>query len=244
MDIHRSYFYYTEKKDDSEVEQAICEAAEFGDGFWKIFQRLRSDGKPWNHKKVYRVYKQMHYEKRSKLKKMLPARVKSPLVIPSQPNTAWSIDFVSDRLQSGRTFRVLNVIDDCDRVAVGQEISMSMPAERVIRLLEKVIWLNGKPKNIRCDNGPEFISKMFQEWCKGNDINIIYIQPVHPTQNSIIERFNGSYRRAVLDAYIFRTLHDVRELTEAWMTDYNECRPHESLDNMTPMEYREKKKVG
>lgn len=186
----------------------------------------------------------MHYEKRSKLKKRLPARVKSPLVIPSGPNTTWSIDFVSDRLQSGRTFRVLNIIDDCDRVAVGQEISMSMPAERVIRLLEKVIWLNGKPKSIRCDNGPEFISKMFQEWCKGNDINIIYIQPGHPTQNSIIERINGSYRRAVPDAYIFRTLHDVRELTEAWMTDYNECRPHESLDNMTPMEYREKKKVG
>ena len=154
MDIHRSYFYYTEKKDDSEVEQAIREAGEFGDGFWKIFQRLRRDGKTWNHKKVYRVYKQMHYEKRSKPKKRLPARVKSPLVIPSEPNTTWSIDFVSDRLQSGRTFRVLNIIDDCDRVAVGQEISMSMPAERVIKLLEKVIWLNGKPKNIRCDNGP------------------------------------------------------------------------------------------
>jgi transposase InsO family protein len=163
MDIHRSYFYYTEKKDDSEVEQAIREAAEFGDGFWKIFQRLRRDGKPWNHKKVYRVYKQMHYEKRSKLKKRLPARVKSPLVIPSEPNTTWSIDST---------------------------------------------------------------------------------MPGHPTQNSIIERFNGSYRRAVLDAYIFRTLHNVRELTEAWMTDYNECRPHESLGNMTPMEYREKKKVG
>lgn len=84
--------------------------------------------------------------------------------------------------------------------------------------------------------------KTFQEWC--NEINIIYIQPGHPTQNNIIERFNGSYRRAVLDAYIFRTLHYVGELTEAWMTDHNECRPHESLDNMTPMEYREKKKVG
>ena len=65
-----------------------------------------------------------------------------------------------------------------------------MPAERVIKLLEKVIWLNGKPKNIRCDNGPEFISKVFQEWCKGNEINVIYIQPGHPSQNSIIERFN------------------------------------------------------
>ena len=117
----------------------------------------------------------MHYEKCSKLKKRLPARVKNPLVMPSEHNTTWSIDFVSDRLHSGRTFRVLNIIDDCDRVAVEQEVSMSMPAERVIKLLEKVIWLNGKPKNMRCDNGPEFISKVFQQWCKGNDINIIYI---------------------------------------------------------------------
>lgn len=165
------------------------------------------------------------------------------MVIPSESNDTWSIDFVSDRLQSGRTFRVLNIIDDCDRVAVGQEISMSMPAERVIKLLEKVIWLNGKPKNIRCDNGPEFISKVFQEWCKGNEINVIYIQPGHPTQNSIIELFNGSDRRAVLDAYIFRTIQDVRLLTDEWMKDYNENRSHESLNNMTPMEYIEKRKV-
>ena len=157
---------------------------------------------------------------------------------PSLPNTTWSIDFVSDRVECGRSFRVLNIIDDCDKVAVAQEISMSMPAEQVIKLLEKVIWINGKPKNIRCDNGPEFISKQFQAWCKGNDINIIYIQPGCPTQNSFIERFNGSYRRGVLDAYIFRTLSEARELTELWRRDYNEKRPHESLGNMTPYEYR------
>ena len=82
MGIHRSYFYYTEQKDDSEVEAAIRAAAEFGDGFWKIFQRLRREGKPWNHKKVYRVYKQMHNEKRSKLKKRLPARDYITLNVP------------------------------------------------------------------------------------------------------------------------------------------------------------------
>lgn len=117
----------------------------------------------------------MYYGKCSKLKKRFTARVKSPLVISSEPKTRRSIDFVSDRLQSGRTFRVLNIIDDCDRVAVEQEIYMSMPAERVIKLLEKVIWLYGKSKNIRCDNVLEFISKAFLEWCKGNDITIIYI---------------------------------------------------------------------
>ena len=131
------------------------------------------------------------------------------------------MDFVSDTLESGRKFRVLNILDDFDRSAVAQEISMSMPSERVIRILEKIIWIKGKPENIRCDNGPEFISNKFQDWCKANDITIKYTQPGCPTQNSFVKRFNGSYRRAILDAYIFRNLNDVRELIESWMTDYN-----------------------
>lgn len=237
MEIHRSYFYYREKRDDTEVEEAIRAAAEHGDGFWKIFERLRRDGKPWNHKKVYRVYKNMHYERRSRLKKRLPARVKNPLEQPLEPNTTWSIDFVSDMLECGRKFRVLNIIDDSDRVAVAQEVSMSFPSKRVIRTLEKVIWVKGKPSNIRCDNGPEFISKDFQEWCKGNDIRLLFTQPGCPTQNSYIERFNGSYRRAVLDAYIFHTLEDVKQKTCEWNDYYNYERPHESLGNKTPMEF-------
>ena len=96
----------------------------------------------------------------------------------------------------------------------------------------------GKPTNICCDNGPEFISHEFQEWCEGNGIKILYTQPGCPTQNSYIERFNGSYRRAVLDAYIFRTLDDVREITEKWTDYYNNERPHDSLNNLAPMEYR------
>ena len=238
MEIHRSYYYYQEKKDDTEVEEAIRRAAEHGDGFWKIFTRLRRDGKPWNHKKVYRVYKTMHYEKRVRLKKRLPARVKNPLEEPASPNETWSIDFVSDVLECGRKFRVLNVIDDRDRVSIGQEAAMSMPAKRVIRLLEAMIWDEGKPKNIRCDNGPEIISHDFQNWCKANEINILYTQPGYPTQNSSIERFNGSYRRAVLDMYIFRNLSDVKQKTEEWRHYYNEDRPHEALDNKTPAEFR------
>lgn len=209
--------------DDAAVMDAIQEAAEFGDGFWKIFQRLRNQGKPWNHKKVYRVYKSMCYNKRVRLKKRLPARVKEPLSTPESPNHTWSMDFVSDTLNSGRKFRVLNVLDDFNREAIAQEISVSMPAERVIRILEQVIWSNGRPDAIRCDNGPEFI----------------YTQPGCPTQNSYIERFNGSYRRGVLDAYIFKTLGDVREQTQKWMQDYNERRPHDSLGGISPKDYRE-----
>lgn len=240
MNVARSYCYYRPKKDDSEVESAIRTCVETGsctDGFWKIFQRLRSDGHPWNHKRVYRVYKKMHYNKRQRVRKRLPARGKRPLETPDSPNTTWSMDFVTDVLQSRRKFRVLNVIDDHNRAAVGQRAAMSIPAERVIEFLEEMIWAHGKPKNIRCDNGPEFISHVFQEWCRANEINIKYTQPGCPTQNSYIERFNGSYRRAVLDAYVFRTLEEVREQTEKWMNYYNNERPHEALGNQAPLKY-------
>lgn len=238
MEIHRSYFYYESRRDDDEVMEAIRQQAEYGDGFWKIYARLRRIGKEWNHKKVYRVYKLMHYEKRSKLKKRLPARVKQPLDSPEEQNMVWSMDFVSDALQNGRKFRVFNIIDDFDRSAIAQEISMSMPARRVISYLEKAIWINGKPRTIRCDNGPEFISKELQEWCRGNEIELRYTQPGSPTQNGYIERFNRSYREAILDAYLFRTLEEVRQKTEEWMIYYNTERPHESLGNLTPFEYR------
>lgn len=239
MGIHKSYFYYESTKDDSEVEAAIRQKAEAAnDGFWKIFRLIRKDGHPWNHKKVHRVYEAIHFNKRKPLRKRLPARVKNPLVTPDQENVTWSMAFVTDVLQSNRKFRVLNVIDDSDRVAVAQKVAHSIPASRLIRFMEEIIWEKGKPSNIRCDNGPEFISHKFQDWCDGNGIKILYTQPGCPTQNSYIERFNGSYRRAVLDAYIFRTLDDVREITEKWTDYYNNERPHDSLNNLAPMEYR------
>ena len=239
MGIHKSFFYYESTKDDSEVEAAIRQKAEVtNEGFWKIFRLIRKDGHPWNHKKVHRVYEAIHFNKRKPLRKRLPARVKNPLVTPEQENVTWSMDFVTDVLQSNRKFRVLNIIDDSDRVAVAQKAEHSIPASRLIRFMEEIIWEKGKPNNIRCDNGPEFISHELQEWCEGNGIKILYTQPGRPTQNSYIERFNGSYRRAVLDAYIFRTLDDVREVTEKWMDYYNNERPHDALNNLAPMEYR------
>lgn len=239
MGIHKSFFYYESTKDDSEVEAAIRQKAEIAnEGFWKIFRLLRKDGHPWNHKRVLRVYRGIRFNKRKPPRKRLPARVKNPLATPEQENVTWSMDFVTDVLQGNRKFRVFNVIDDGDRVAVAQKVAHSIPASRLIRFMEEIIWEKGKPNNIRCDNGPEFISHEFRNWCKGNGINLLYTQPGCPTQNGYVERFNGSYRRAVLDAYIFRTLDDVREITEKWMDYYNNERPHDALNNLAPMEYR------
>ena len=97
-----------------------------------------------------------------------------------------------------------------------------------------------KPDCIRTDNGPEFISDKMKIWCLANGVEHKFTQPGKPTQNSYIERFNGSYRRAILDAYIFRNLDEVREITERWRHDYNYNRPHEALGNMTPIEFKQK----
>lgn len=239
MCIERSYYHYKNRKDDTEVEEAIRAAAVHNDGFGKIYQVLRNQGHKWNRKRVYRIYRKMCYSKRVKLKKRVCREEPSSLPRPDRPNVTWSMDFVSDRLECGRKFRVFNVIDDCDRNAIAQDVYLSMPAERVVKLLEKAVWIHGKPDSIRCDNGPEFISGTFRDWCRGNGIELCYIKPGCPTQNALIERFNGSYRRAVLDAYIFRTLGEVREQTEKWMKYYNEERPHEGIGNMTPNAYRE-----
>ena len=186
----------------------------------------------------------MNLNYRRKLKRRLPNREKETLLTPNEKNVSWSMDFVSDVLTNGRRFRVLNIIDDFNREAVAMEIGTSMPAERVIRIMEKVTWCYGKPESIRVDNGPEFIADTFKSWCNGNGIKIKYIQPGKPTQNSFIERFNGSYRKSILDSYLFDNLNQVRELTEQWMVDYNEERPHESLGDISPKAYLEKMKLN
>jgi putative transposase len=185
----------------------------------------------------------MNLNYRRKLKRRLPSREKEALFTPNNKNISWSMDFVSDVLTNGRRFRVLNIIDDFNREIIAMEVGTSMPAERVLRVWEKVIWCTGKPENISVDNRPEFIADVFKSWCNGNGISNKYIQPGKPTQNSIDERFNGSYRRGILDAYLFDNLNQVRELSENWMNDYNESRPHESFGDISPKAYFEKMKT-
>lgn len=163
--------------------------------------------------------------------------MKQPLVQQTELNSSWSMDFMSDSLASGSRFRTLNVIDDCNREALAIEVATSISSKRVIRTLEQLIDWRGKPAAIRVDNGPEFTSADFTLWCEKEEITIQYTQPGKPMQNGYIERFNGSYRREVLDAYLFLELEEVRELTEHWVEEYNTRRPHEALGNLTPSEW-------
>jgi putative transposase len=193
----------------------------------------------WNHKRIYRVYIQMRLNLRRRAKRRLPARIREALFIPEGPNEVWSIDFMSDALVDGRKFRVLNVIDDFNRESLAIEIDTSLPARRVIRVLERIIARRGKPTCIRSDNGPEFISHLLREWCEANGIRLIYIQPGKPTQNAFIERKNGTMRRGLLNAYLFYSLAEVRMMAQEWQLDYNTERPHKSLGYLSPVRYAE-----
>lgn len=238
MDLSRSVYYYKSHRDDHAVVEKLQAMAEKRptDGFWKMYNRIRKEGLLWNHKRLHRVYKMLKLNMKRKGKRRLPARILKPLEAVQQINLSWSMDFMSDSLLSGRKFRTLNLIDDYNREALAIEVDTSLPAERVIRVLDQITDWRGKPKSIRVDNGPEFISSALALWCEERNIFLQFIQPGKPTQNAYIERFNGSFRRDVLDAYLFEDIRQVRELAEEWMEDYNHHRPHDGLGGRSPME--------
>lgn len=206
-------------------------------GFWKCYGALRLAGQSWNHKRVHRVYCKLRLNLPRRTKRRVPKRIKQPLLAPETLNQTWAIDFMHDRLYDGRCFRTFNVIDESNREGLGIEISPSLPSTRVIAMLEQLIMQHGKPARIRCDNGPEFTSLALTHWCTEQGIELQYIQPAKPAQNAFMERFNRTYRTEVLDAYVFESLADVRELTEEWLVTYNTKRPHDSLGRVPPRTY-------
>lgn len=213
-------------------------------GFWKYVDRLRNTGHRWNHKRLWRVYCQLRLNLPRRTKKRLPVRFRQPLVVAPHPNAVWAVDFMSDTLYGGRRFRTLNLLDEGVREVLAIEVDTSMPAERVVRVLEQVIAWRGQPQAIRLDNGPEFIAERFTAWCAERGIALWHIQPGKPNQNAYIERFNRTVRHEVFDAYVFESLDQVREISAEWMREYNEERPHDTLDGMPPSEFRAHQTVG
>jgi putative transposase len=239
IDRKKRSYKTVRKRSDENVVEALSMLTEKHPsiGFWQCYYRMRNQGLSDNHKRMYRIYSAMKLNIRRRSKKRLPARVKQMLHQPDAPNRVWSIDFMSDSLWDGRKFRTLNVIDDFNRRVLAIEVDTSLPAQRVIRVLERLRESRGLPQMIRVDNGPEFISAKLDLWCHANKIKLAFIRPGKPTENSYIERFNGSFRRELLNAYVFRSINEVRTLAEDWMTDYNQNRPHKALNYLTPNEY-------
>ena len=204
-------------------------------GFGLCFSYLRNiKGFKWNHKRVYRIYRELELNLRIKPKRRIKRDKPDALSVPQMVNQVWSMDFMSDTLSNGRSIRTFNVIDDYNREALTIEVDLSLPSARVIRALEQVIEWRGKPLAIRCDNGPEYISNQLITWANNNQITLLYIQPGKPTQNAYIERFNRTARHEWLDLNIFDSIKQAQELATKWLWTYNNERPHSALGGIPP----------
>lgn len=203
-------------------------------GFGLCFLYLRNvKGFTWNHKRVYRIYRQLELNLRIRPKKRLVREKPEPLAQPEQVNHVWSMDFMQDQLSSGRSIRLLNIMDDFNRESLGIEIDFSLPSQRVIRSLEQIMEWRGKPGVLRCDNGPEYISHAFHSWAEKHHIRIEHIQPGCPQQNAYVERYNRTVREW-LNQYVFDSLDDIQDYATQWMWFYNNERPNMAIGGIPP----------
>lgn len=234
------YRYESRRKPDDEVIDVLMRLADSRPrwGFGLMFDWIRNKRHRWNHKRVYRVYKELELNLRIKPKKRYPSRNPVPLDDAERPNDCWSLDFMSDSLTDGRWYRTLNVIDDFNREGLAIEVDHSLPSERVTRVLDQVAEERGYPRKLRSDNGPEFVAQAMANWAEENEVELIPIEPGKPTQNAYIERYNRTFRQEVLDVYAFGNLDEVRDTSTRWLYDYNHERPHLSLDRQPPVAYR------
>lgn len=204
-------------------------------GFGLCYLFLRNvKGFVWNHKRVYRIYRELELNLRIKPRKRLVREKPEQLSVPGWINECWSMDFMHDTLSDGRSYRLSNVIDDYNREGLCIDVDFSLPALRVIRALDQVIEWRGKPKVIRCDNGPEYISSVLTTWAENRGIELQYIQPGKPQQNAYVERYNRTVRYDWLGQYLFDTLQEVQDFATRWLWHYNHERPNMGLGGITP----------
>lgn len=204
-------------------------------GFGLCFLYLRNvKGFTWNHKRVYRIYRQLELNLRIRPKKRIVREKPEPLAEPEALNHVWSMDFMADELSNGKSIRLLNIMDDYNREGLGIEIDFSLPSQRVIRTLEQIMEWRGKPGVLRCDNGPEYTSHAFLNWAMKQDIRIEHIQPGRPQQNAYIERFNRTVRTSWLNQYVFDGLDEVQDYATRWLWFYNNERPNMAIGGIPP----------
>lgn len=199
---------------------------------------LKREGWEVNKKRVYRLYRLEGLQLRMKVKRrkrIALLRGKAPK--PTAANQCWSMDFVHDQMQDGRALRILTVIDQWSRESVSLEANFRLTGRCVGQALDAAAAGRELPKSITVDNGTEFTSKALAEWAYRRGVKLDYTRPGKPTDNGLIEPFNGRLRDEFLNVNEFVTMHDVREKLKAWQDDYNHCRPHGSLGNLTPSKY-------
>jgi putative transposase len=207
-------------------------------GYQRLWVLLRREGWGVNKKLAYRLY----CEEGLGIRRRKPRRRKSVQVREARPptgqtNESWSMDFMADQLVGGQRFRLLTLVDNHSRESLAIEAGQRLTGDDVVRVLERVSSTRGKPQSIRVDNGPEFISRSLDLWAYFNGVKLDFSRPGKPTDNAVIESFNGRLRDECLNQHWFLSLDEARAVTEAWRDDYNRVRPHGALGNRTPSEF-------
>ena len=207
-------------------------------GYRRVHVMLRREGFKDNHKRVYRLYRGQGLALRHKRpKRNRAARLRQPKTLAQHVNQIWSMDFVADNLFDGRKLRMLTVVDCCSRESLAIHVGQSLKGEDVVRVLDAIARERGKPHTVKTDNGSEFIGKAMDKWAYDNAVELDFSRPGKPTDNAMIESFNGRLRQECLNEHWFLSLADAEHKIEAWRRFYNEARPHSALNWKTPKEF-------
>jgi putative transposase len=238
--VDRSAVRYEKKRPGDDAERALLkelavERRRFG--YRRLREMARRRGVVMNLKKVYRLYRELGLKVRRRGGRKRAIGTRAPLEKAARPNAIWVLDFVSDALGTGRRFRVFNVEDQFTRRGLGVEVDTSLPGRRIVRVLDRLVAIWGRPAMIVSDNGTELTCNAMLKWTTENAVEWHYIAPGKPMQNGYMESFNGKLRDECLNEHVFGSLGEARRIIEAWRVDYNEVRPHSSLGYLTPEEF-------
>jgi putative transposase len=209
-------------------------------GYQRLWVLLRREGWPVNHKRIYRLYCEEGLKLRKRRRRARAQVERVPLPLPTRADERYSMDFRRDTLADGRVFRTLNIVDDYTRECLAIEVDTSLPGARVVRVLDRLAATGRQPLRIVVDNGPEFASKAVDQWAAQHGVSLRFIDPGKPMQNAYVESFNGKFRDECLSQHWFISLEEARGVSEEWRVDYNERRPHRSLQPQTPAEFAAK----
>lgn len=244
MKLNRSTYHYEKKEEGEENRKVRMRLRELAHqrprfGSPRLHEMLKREGWLINHKRTERIYSEESLSIRRKGKKKRAAQIRIEPQAAQGINEVWAMDFVHDKLWHNRCFRVLTVIDVFSKECLELKVELSISGEMVTNVMDRLIEYHGRPQVIRTDNGSEFMSRAVDAWAYKNGIKQDFINPGKPVENCYIESFNGKFRDECLNQHYFTSMIEAREIIEMWREDYNTVRPHQSLNNLTPQEFKQ-----
>jgi len=236
----RSVARYTSRRDPQEELRAKLRevaARKPRYGYRRLAWQLRREGLAVNDKRIYRLYRSEGLQVRKAKRKRFAAQHRPTRSALRSANERWAMDFLEDSLRWGRKLRTLSVLDEYTRECPAIEVDTSLPAERVVRLLDRLAQERAIPRELQVDNGPEYTSQALELWAYRHGVKLVFNRPGKPTDNPFIESYHGKFRGECLNMHWFLSVQDARQIIEAWRQEYNKERPHSSLGMLTPAEF-------